>query len=405
MKIVVAPDSFKGSLSATRAAEAIAAGVRRGLPDAELVLIPLADGGEGTVEAFVTAVGGRIVPVRATGPLGEPVEAFIGVLDEPEHPELVEGRTAVIEMAAASGLPLVPEDRRNPMLTTSYGTGELIKHAVDLGCERVILGIGGSATNDGGVGMIQALGGSFRDEHGAEVGFGGGELARIRSIDASGLDPVFRDMSGASRNGYPETRRVAMTVACDVDNPLTGPRGASAVFGPQKGATPEMVAALDEGLRNLADVIRRDVGIDVEHVPGAGAAGGMGAAALAFLGAELKPGIEIVLDVAHFDDALEGAGLVLTGEGRVDAQTLHGKVINGVLKAASARRVPVVVLAGSIEPEGYDLLDAGAAALLSIMDRPMSLDEAQRNAPALLERAAEQVARLVIPNSIHGRSY
>ena len=201
----------------------------RALPDAEVALVPLADGGEGTVEAFVTSVGGRIVPVVATGPLGEPIEAFIGVLDG--------GGTAVIEMAAASGLPLVPDDLRNPMLTTSYGTGELIMAALDLGCERIILGIGGSATNDGGVGMIQALGGSFRDETGAEVGFGGGELGRIRSIDLSDLHPAFRDIRSAALHSYPETPRVTITVACDVDNPLTGPNGASAVYGPQKGAT------------------------------------------------------------------------------------------------------------------------------------------------------------------------
>lgn len=374
MKIVIAPDSFKGSLSATRAAEAIGAGVRAVIPDAQLALVPLADGGEGTVEAFVTAVGGRVVSAAATGPLGERVEAFFGVLDD--------GETAVIEMAAASGLPLVPDDRRNPMLTTSYGTGELIKSALDLGCRRLILGIGGSATNDGGIGMVQALGGSFRDEIGAEVGFGGQELAGIRSIDTSNLDPRLRSVS--------------ITVACDVDNPLTGANGASVVFGPQKGATPEIVSALDAGLRNLAEVIRRDVGIDIELTPGAGSAGGMGAAALAFLGAELRPGIEIVLDAAHFDEKVNGASLVFTGEGRVDSQTLQGKVINGVLNAARARGVPVVVLAGGIEPEGYDLLDHGAAAVLSIVDRPMTLAEAQKRAAELLERAAEQAMRLVI---------
>jgi len=365
--------------------------VSRAVPEAELALVPLADGGEGTVEAFVTAVGGEVVSVRVTGPLGRPVDAFVGVLDD--------GQTAVIEMAAASGLPLVPEELRNPLVTTSYGTGELIRHAIELACERIILGIGGSATNDGGVGMIQALGGSFRDENGEEVGFGGRELVRIRSIDLSGLAPVFRDMSGAERNGYPEIpvarQCVALTVACDVDNPLTGPRGASAVFGPQKGATPEMVAELDAGLRNLAEVIRRDVGVDVENVPGAGAAGGMGAAAAAFLGAQLKPGIEIVMEVARFDEALEGASLVITGEGRVDGQTLQGKCISGVLSAARARGVPVVVLGGSIEPEGYGLLKAGAAAVLSIVDRPMTLAEACTRAGELLERAGEQVARMV----------
>lgn len=372
MKIVISPDSFKGSLSATRAAKAIGAGVQSALPDAQLVLIPLADGGEGTVEAFVTAVGGRVVPAAATGPLGGRVEAFLGVLDD--------GKTAVIEMAAASGLTLVPDDRRNPMLTTSFGTGELIKSALDLGCDRLILGIGGSATNDGGVGMVQALGGTFKDETGDQVGFGGKELAGIRSIDTSNLDP--------------RLKRTSITVACDVENPLTGANGASAVFGPQKGATPEMVAALDAGLRNLAEVIRRDLGIEVETIPGAGAAGGMGAAALAFLGAELKPGIEIVLDAAHFHEKLDGAAVVFTGEGRVDSQTLGGKVINGVLRAARGRGVPVVVLAGDIQPEGYGLIDAGATAVLSIVDRPMSLAEAQERAAELLERAAEQAMRL-----------
>lgn len=373
MKVVVAPDSYKGSLSATGAAEAIAIGVRRALPDAEVVLVPLADGGEGTVEAFVTAVGGRVAPVSATGPLGNRVEAFVGMLDD--------GETAVVEMAAASGLTLVPDDSRNPMLTTSYGTGELIRTVLDLGCRKLILGIGGSATNDGGVGMVQALGGRFRDESGTEVGFGGGELARIRSIDTSNLDPRLANTE--------------ITVACDVENPLTGPRGASVVFGPQKGATPEMVEALDAGLRNVAEIIRRDVGLDIETIPGAGAAGGMGGAALAFLGAELRPGIEIVLQVAHFHEKLDGASLVFTGEGRVDSQTLQGKCISGVMKAAQAHGVPVVVLAGGIEPEGYSLLGHGALAVLSIVDRPMALAEAQERAADLLTRAAEQAVRLV----------
>jgi glycerate kinase len=377
LRVVVAPDSFKGSLSATQVAQAIGAGVLRAVPDAELVLVPLADGGEGTVDAFVTAVGGQIVAVSATDPLGERVESFVGLLDD--------GETAIVEMAAASGLPLVPDDKRNPMLTTSYGTGELIKAALDLGCRKLILGIGGSATNDGGVGMVQSLGGSFRDEAGAEVGFGGKELARVRSIDASNLDPRLHTTS--------------ITVACDVENPLTGPNGASAIFGPQKGATPEMVETLDAGLRNLAEVIRRGVGTDIETTPGSGAAGGMGGAALAFLGAKLKPGIEIILAAARFDEKLNGASLVITGEGRVDAQTLQGKVVNGVLRDARAHGVPVVVLAGGIEPEGYALLDHGATALLSIADRPMPLAEAQERAAELLEHAAEQAMRLTTVNA------
>ncbi len=386
MKIVIAPDSFKGSLSAHEAAEAIRDGVLRALPDAETVLIPLADGGEGTVDALVTATGGRIVRAPATDPLGHRIESFFGILGD--------GATAVVEMAAASGLPLVPPDMRNPLLTTSCGTGELIRAALDA-CEtspildkgdgapslRIILGLGGSATNDGGVGMVQALGGSFRDERGQEVGFGGGELARIRRIDLSGLDPRIA-----------ETEIVA---ACDVDNPLTGARGASAVFGPQKGATPEMVSALDAGLRNLAEVIRRDLGIDVERTPGAGAAGGIGAAAVAFLGAELRSGIEIVLGATHFAERIHGASLVITGEGRIDAQTLRGKTINGVLRAARAEGVPVVALGGGIEPEGYRLLDQGASAVLSIINRPMPLEEAQSSARELLAAASEQVVRLI----------
>ena len=368
LKIIIAPDSFKGSLTATQAAEAIALGVRNALPDAEGVLIPLADGGEGTVQALVQATGGRIVRVPATDPLGNRIESFFGVLGN--------GETAVVEMASASGLTLVPERLRNPMVTTSFGTGELITAALDSGCWRLILGLGGSATNDGGVGMIQALGGSFGDEAGREVGFGGQELARIRSIDVRRLDPRLKEAE--------------MVVASDVDNPLTGPKGASAVFGPQKGATPAMVSALDAGLHNLAEVIRCDLGIDVEQAPGAGAAGGMGAAAMAFLHAELRSGIEIVLEATHFIDQLEGAALVITGEGRVDAQTLRGKAVMGALDAARSKGVPVMVLAGSVEPEGHELLNRGAIALLPIVTEPMDLDEAFARAAELLSLAARQ---------------
>jgi glycerate kinase len=370
MKILIAPDSFKGSLTAAEAAEAIASGVRKALPEAECVLIPLADGGEGTVQALVKATGGRIIRVPATDPLGNRIESYFGILGD--------GETAVVEMAAASGLALVPECFRDPMLTTTFGTGELIKAALDMGCRRLILGIGGSATNDGGVGAIQALGGSFKDENGEEVGPGGGELARIRSIDVSGLDP--------------RLRATGVVVAIDVNNPLTGPRGASAVFGPQKGATPEMVSALDAGLRNLAEVIRRDLGTDIECLPGAGAAGGLGAAAVAFLHAVLRPGIEIVMEATRFVEQLDGTSLVITGEGMVDAQTLHGKTVMGVLDAARSRNVPVLVLAGSVEPEGYELLDLGAIAVLPIA-ADMELDQAIARAGELLTQAAEQAMR------------
>ena len=372
MKIVIAPDSFKGSLTAVEVADAIAVGVERACPNAEIVSIPLADGGEGTVEALVRATGGRVLRHPAADPLGRTIESFFGVLGD--------GATTVVEMAAASGLPLVPDDLRDPMKTTSYGTGELIRAALNTGCRKLILGIGGSATNDGGVGAIQALGGSFRDAAGSEVGFGGGELSRIRAIDLSGLDPRLKDAE--------------ITVACDVENPLTGDNGASSVFGPQKGATPEMIALLDAGLKNLAAVIRRDLGRDVENLPGAGAAGGLGAAAVAFLNATLKPGIEIVLEATRFAERLKGADLVITGEGRIDAQTLQGKTVCGVLRLAASEDVPVLALGGGVEADGYKLLDRGAIAVLPIVNRPMSLQEALEDAPRLLAIAVEQGMRL-----------
>ncbi len=373
MKIIVAPDSFKGSLSATQVARAIDAGLKQAAPDVQTVLVPLADGGEGTVEAFVTALGGQIIPVTATGPMGTPVSAFYGLLND---------GTAVVEMAAASGLPLVPEKSRNPMLATSYGTGELIRAALDAGCKRLILGIGGSATNDGGMGMVQALGGSLKDERGVEVGPGGKELRNVRSIDTSQLDS--------------RLKQIQITVACDVENPLTGPNGASAVFGPQKGATPEMVKELDAGLLNLAEVVRRDIGVDISKVAGSVAAGGMGAAAIAILKAQMRPGIEILLEATHFAAALQGAAAVFTGEGRVDSQTLQGKVISGVLKAASAQGVPVIILAGSIGEGGDLLLGSGAAGVFSIVDGPMTLSEAQTRAAELLTRTSASVMGCLI---------
>ncbi len=373
MKVVIAPDSFKGSLSAVGVAEAMSEGVRAALPDAEIVLLPLADGGEGTVEALVMATGGRIVSAPATDPLGNQIESFYGILGDCE--------TAVVEMAAASGLPLVPLELRNPLKTTTYGTGELIKAALDSGCRKLILGIGGSATNDGGIGAVQALGVSFKDSNGLEVGFGGRELVRIATIDVSKTDPRLCETQ--------------VMVACDVTNPLTGPLGASAVFGPQKGASPEMVAELDAGLANLAVIIREQLGIEIEQMPGAGAAGGLGAGAVAFLGAKLMSGIEIVLGAVHFTELLADASLVITGEGRIDSQTLGGKTISGVLKAAREANVPVLAIGGGVTPEGYDLLNHGAIAVLSIVNKPMTLEEALVNATELLSRITEQAMRLV----------
>mgnify|MGYP000927947131 FL=1 len=372
-KVVVAPDSFKGSLTARQVCQAAQEGLRRVWPEAEVVSVPMADGGEGTVQSLVDATAGRIINIDVAGPLGEPVAAFFGVLGD--------AVTAVIEMAAASGLPLVPRGRRNPLTATTRGTGELIASALDMGCRRFIIGVGGSATNDGGAGMAQALGIRLIDARGADIGPGGAELARLARIDASGLDVR------ASESEF--------LVACDVDNPLTGPRGASAVYGPQKGATPEMVEILDDALRNLAAVIRRDLGADVDGIPGAGAAGGLGAGLTAFLGARLKRGIEIVTETTRLGDKMKGAALVITGEGRTDFQTLFGKTPMGVASVAKSLGIPVVVISGSVAEDARGLYAHGIDALMSIAKGPCTIEEAIAHAGQLVADAAETAARLV----------
>lgn len=374
MKIVLAPDSFKGSLSSIEAAEALERGIRKVLPDAEVVRVPMADGGEGTVEALVAATGGTLRSRQVTGPMGEPVEACYGILGD--------GRTAVIEMAAASGLTLVPEGRRDLSAATTYGTGELIRAALADGCRRIVLGLGGSATNDGGVGMAQALGFRFKDGSGHEVGFDGGALEHIAAIDTSGADPLL--------NG------VEFVAACDVRNPLHGPNGAAFVYGPQKGGSPEELARLDRGLRHLAAIVREQLGADAAAVPGAGAAGGLGFGVLVFLGAELRRGVGVVMDAVCFPSLLADADLVITGEGRTDAQTLNGKVPAGIAWAARACGVPAVCISGSVGPGAEALHDQGITALFSIVDGPMPLEDAFRRAPELLERAAENVIRLFL---------
>ena len=373
MKIVIAPDSYKESLSALEVAQAVEAGFRQVFPDADYVLVPVADGGEGTVDAMVAATGGRKETVTVSGPLGEPVEAFYGLTGE--------GDTAVIEMAAASGLALVPPDRRNPLLTNSRGTGELIRAALDAGARRFILGIGGSATNDGGAGMVQALGVRLLDLEGRELDGSGGDLARLERIDVSALDPRLAECR--------------IEVACDVDNPLTGARGASAVFGPQKGATPEMVQALDANLARLARIVGRDLGVAVDTVPGAGAAGGMGAAMLAFFGATLKPGIEIVTAAVDLDDHVRDADLVITGEGRIDFQTVHGKTPIGVARVAKRHGKPVIGIAGSLGAEVGVVHAHGIDAVFSVLSKPCTLDEALRDAAANVELTARNVAAVL----------
>ncbi|MCR4424792.1 MAG: glycerate kinase [Firmicutes bacterium] len=374
MRVVVAPDSFKGSLTAAEACEAIEKGIKRVFCEARVVSVPMADGGEGTVRSLVDATGGRIVEREVTGPLGEPVRAFFGILGD--------GTTGAIEMASASGLPLVPKDRRNPLVTTTWGTGELIRAALDEGCTRIIIGIGGSATNDGGAGMAQALGVKLLDATGSPIGPGGAELERLSRMDMSGMDP-----------------RVAHTefiVACDVDNPLTGPKGASAVYGPQKGATPEMVARLDAALAKFAAVIREDLGLDVNDIPGAGAAGGLGAGLVAFASATLKRGIEIVVETTRLREKMAGADLVITGEGRIDFQTLFGKTPMGVARVAQELGIPVVVIAGSVSEDARGLYDHGIDVLMTIVKGPCTVDEAIENASSLMADAAETAARLIV---------
>jgi glycerate kinase len=381
MKIVVAPDKFKGSMTALQVAKAVEQGFREVLPEAEIVKIPMADGGEGTVRSLVDATGGRMRAAEVAGPLGERRVAEFGMLGD--------GHTAVIEIAAASGLALVPPERRNPLFATTRGTGELIRTALDEGGDRLIVGIGGSATNDAGAGMAQTLGVHFLDAEGRELEAGGAALARLARVDLSGLDRRFK--AGAEGN-----RPVEVIVACDVTNPLTGPEGASRVYGPQKGATPEMVEVLEAALANFARVVERDLGRPVAGVPGAGAAGGLGAGLMAFLGARMERGIELVLEVTRFREQLEGAELVITGEGSLDAQTAFGKTPAGVAKAAKERGIPVVAVVGTIGSGSEAVYQAGIDAVFSIVDRPCRLEEAIAEGPRLVAQVSRNLARFLL---------
>ncbi|MXG73507.1 glycerate kinase [Escherichia coli] len=370
MKIVIAPDSYKESLSALEVATAIERGFREIFPSANYVKLPVADGGEGTVEAMVAATQGRIIHVPVTGPLGEPVEGFYGLSGDDQ--------SAFIEMAAASGLELVPPSQRNPLKTTSWGTGELIRHALDAGVKHIIIGIGGSATNDGGAGMVQALGAKLLDAAQKPVGLGGGELATLAHIDLTGLDK--------------RLKACRIEVACDVTNPLTGEEGATAVFGPQKGATPEMIVNLDNALAHYAQVIARDLDIDVLNLSGGGAAGGMGAALYAFCGAKLRQGIEIVTDALHLADQVADADLVITGEGRIDSQTIHGKVPVGVAKVAKRFNKPVIGIAGSLTADVGAVHEHGIDAVFSVIYTICSLEDALENASENVRMAARNIA-------------
>ena len=373
MKIVIAPDSFKGSLTALQVAEAIEVGLRRVFPDATIEKVPMADGGEGTVQSLVDATSGEILTTRVLDPLGNRIDAQYGVLGD--------GVTAVIEMAAASGLTLVPPDKRDPRVTTTYGTGELIRAALAHGCRKLIIGIGGSATNDGGAGMAQALGAKLLTTSGEQIGQGGGALSVLNSIDLSELDPRIA-----------ETETV---VACDVNNPLTGKQGASHVYGPQKGANPEMIELLDANLGHFDKIVQRDLSKSVGSVPGAGAAGGLGAGLMAFLNALLKSGIEIVTEATQLSKRFMGADLVITGEGQINFQTVFGKTPVGVAKVAKTHNLPVIAIAGSIADNSDGVYDAGIDAMIDIVPEPMPLEIAIENATTLIETAAERAGRLV----------
>ncbi len=384
MKIVIAPDSFKGSCTSIEAADAIERGINSVIPEARTVKIPMADGGEGTVEALIAGCGGNIHHTKVTPPVNNAVPEGLDA-DEQGKVKAAYGilpdGTAVMEMSAASGLTLVPHHLRDPMSATTYGTGELIKAALDSGCRKIIIGIGGSATNDGGAGMAQAIGFSLRDIEGREIGFGGGQLGRLHKIITANADKRLAETS--------------ITVACDVKNPLFGENGASAVYSPQKGATPEMVSILDSNLKHYAAVLKKSLGKDVAQVPGAGAAGGLGAGLMAFCNAVLTSGIETVIAASDFGNVIKDADLVITGEGRVDSQSAQGKVPYGIGRLALKSGVPVLLLAGSIGNGADSVYRTGITAIMSIMDSPMTLQEAMKDVLRLLEGAAARAMRML----------
>jgi glycerate kinase len=383
MKVVIAPQSFKGSISALDAARAMEEGVRRVVSDVETVLVPVADGGDGTLETLVEATGGDIRSATVTGPIGKAVTAEWGALGD--------GETAMIEMARTSGLAILTLDERDPLRATTYGLGEVIREALDAGFRSFIVGIGGSATNDAGAGMAQALSVRLLDEAGNDLPPGGAALADLRRIDTSGLDERAVEAS--------------FSVACDVSNPLTGPEGASAVYGPQKGATPELVPQLDAALKNFAEVVERDIGTSIDSVPGAGAAGGLGGGMMAFLGGSLRAGVDIVLDQVGLDEKLEGADLVITGEGQLDFQTVYNKAPIGVAWRAKERGIPVIAISGSLGKGFEDVHAEGIDAVSSIVCAPMTLDEAStRGGELIADAVAEAIRFMKVGSKVFGRN-
>jgi len=374
MRILVAPDSFKGSLKSTEVASLVKKGLQRVDEGWLVVERPLADGGEGTVEVLVQVTGGKIIEKEVSGPRGEKVKAYIGVVS------CSCGEVAVLEMAQVAGLTLLPPEERNPRFTTTYGVGELIKEAVNLGFRRIILGVGGSATNDGGMGALRALGVRFFDREGKELKGVGDDLLLVSSIDSQHL--------------FKKPEEVELVIACDVKNPLYGEEGAAYVYGPQKGANPEEVEALDQGLRNYARLVREHTGIEIDHLPGAGAAGGIGAGLYAFWGAQFASGIQLIMDILHLEEEIKKADLVISGEGKIDKQSFYGKVVSGVEEKCRKWGKPLLLVGGKISEEAFSLWEERVLALFSIANGPITEEEAFQKAPFLLEHLAFNLGRV-----------
>lgn len=372
MKIVIASDSYKGSSSTLEVADSIEKGLRKVYKDAEIIKIPVADGGEGTVDALVLGTGGSYEEVEVLDPLGHKVLAKYGILHD---------KVAVIEMAAASGLTLVKNGDLNPLITTTYGTGELIKSALEKGITKIYVGVGGSSTNDGGMGMAQALGISFKDKEGNELGYGGGELNKLEEIDLTNVNPLLKDAN--------------IMVISDVQNPLCGTNGAAHIYGPQKGATQEEIKILDLNLKHFGNKIKEFLSLDVINIPGAGAAGGLGAGLMAFCNATLHSGIDKVLDIADIDKHFIGADLVITGEGKIDGQSVFGKVPVGVAGRAKKYDIPVIAIVGSVGEGAHKVYAYGIDLIVDIVDKPMTLEEAINNSQDLIENAAEGIGRML----------
>ena len=372
MKILIAPASFKGSLRAIETAEIISKAVHEAMPGVKTLKAPLADGGEGTLEILIQQMGGKLFSSKVTDPLGRRIKAKYGIL--------ADEKTAVIEMAQASGLQLLNARERNPLKTTTYGTGELIKNALDHGVKRILIGLGGSATVDGGAGMAQALGAKLLDKRGQQIGFGGVQLSKIETIDPSHMDARLT-----------HTKFIAL---CDVQSPLLGPQGAR-LYMPQKGATPKITKALEKNLAHFARKVEKYLGKRVENLPGAGAAGGLGSGLAAFLNAELRSGIEFILDALKFEEKLKSCDLIISGEGRVDAQTAQGKVIAGIAQLAKRHRKPLIIITGAKQGDLSKLYELGVAAVLSIMPSPMSEQEAMKNAKRFLREAVQELGKLL----------